>query len=361
VRWSNALGGFWLVTGYDEVNQVLLDTRRFSSANGIVLTSIGTHATQPPIEVDPPTQREWRRLLNPYLAPAAIGVMEGPMRGVAQELIRQFKDRGTCELMDEFAEPFPAYVLGRVLRIDDDERLRHLQLSNHRITHAESPEAIANAYKELRDHCVDLVQERRRSPLEGDIVTGIVSGTIEGEPVTEGEAVAAVMLLHLGGLDTVSDAIGSIAFRLAQTPELRSILASPPLLSVHLDEFLRLDPPITALARAVTEDLELSGQHIKAGDRVYVHYGSANRDEATFPNAGVLDFERSHYRHVTFGRGPHRCAGSYLARMELAVAFDELLKAVGDIAIANDGNVEWKYGTTFGPAVLPLQFTATSQ
>jgi len=178
-----------------------------------------------------------------------------------------------------------------------------------------------------------------------------VSGNVQGRPLTEDEKLGMLLNLFLGGLDTTRAAIASIVGNLVQNPGLEQRLRNPDWVKSDLDEFLRFDSVVTALGRQVTGDTELGGTQLHEGDRVLVHYYSANHDSARFAGPDRLDFARDSNPHVAFGVGVHRCLGSNLARLQIRIAFDELLARVENIRLT-DPDVEIRYLP--GPSRMPV-------
>jgi len=357
VHRSTALGGFWVVSGYDEVVEALQDARTFASGPSVRIPYNPARPQLPPIDSDPPAHRDWRRVLNTFFSPSGLAPHKDAIRSIARDLVDAIADRGECELMADFAEPFSAFITGRVLMgIDDDERIQEIQRSNHGIAQAHDKSESEANWNKLKAHVEELYDERTRKPRPNDLVSAVTTAEIEGRRVTRDEAVSCLMILHLGGLDTVTDAIGSITVRLTEQPELTELVANPEWMRTNLDEFLRLNTPVDHEGRTVTRDVELSGQHLSEGDRVMLVYVCANRDESVFPHADRLDFERERNRHIAFGMGPHRCVGSHLARLEIEVGFEELLGRIDDLQIRPGDKVDWKVGLSFGPKRVPLVY-----
>jgi cytochrome P450 len=354
---SEEHGGYWHVSTYELVASVLQDYDTFRSGEGVTVPHNPAQPLMPPIDSDPPAHRDWRRVLNPHLSPQALAQQSEEMRSIARRLVAEFAERGCGEIMGDYAEPFSAIVLSNVvLGINDEDLVRAVQRNNHAIASGMDKPEGRDAFIALREHCQRLVRERRQHPRDDDIVTSVIHATIGGRPVSEEEAINCMMIVHLGGLDTVSDAIGSICYRLAVDPSLTERVRDEQVFRRAVDEFLRLDSPVATLARTASRDVEVGGQKVRAGEQVLLSYLSANRDEAEFPHPEELDFEREYNRHVAFGLGPHRCVGSHLARLELEVAFGELLSRVDHLRLDGDDAVLWKTGISFGPKSLRVTF-----
>jgi cytochrome P450 len=354
---SDAHGGYWIVSNYALASQVLQDVETFRSGEGVTVPHNPAAPIMPPIDTDPPAHRAWRRLLNPYVSPTALAPRRAEMQEIARGLVDQFVAQGHCDIMADYSEPLSALILANViLGVDDADEVREVQRNNHDISAGMDSESGQKAFVALRQHVEKLVAERQRHPRDNDIVTGVLTGSIEKRPVSEEEAINCLMILYLGGLDTVSDAIGSISYRIALDPALVNLVRDAHWFQERLDEFLRLDSPVSNLARTASRDTDLGGEHIAKGDQVLVSYLSANRDESEFDASEDLDFDRARSRHLAFGLGPHRCVGSHLARIELEVAFEELFNRIDQPRLANQDPITWKTGLSYGPRSLQLVF-----
>jgi cytochrome P450 len=184
---------------------------------------------------------------------------------------------------------------------------------------------------------------------------------VQGRPLTADEKLAVVLVMFIGGLDTTRAAIGCIISHLAHNPDLEQRLGDPAWVTRDLDEYLRLDSVATALARTVTTDTALGGTQLHAGDRVLVHYYSANRDPAQFGNADQLDFTRQRNPHLAFRVGVHHCLGSNLARLQIRIAFGELLARVKNIRLADETvPLRFSSGVSRMPTDLRVRFEKRS-
>ena len=334
---SSAHGGFYLVTRYDDVRAVLTNDAVFSSASGKMVPPIQP-VMMPPIDFDPPLQSEYRRLLNKYFSKAGLAKTEGAIRAIARQLVDGFIESGRIDVLEDYATPLTSATLTRVILNIDDEKLTRTAV--HRV------EAIGahnepDAWRDLTGFLLGLLAAHQPGP-DDNVFQAIVSGRVEGRPLTEDEKLGMLLNLFLGGLDTTRAAITSIVGDLVQNPGLEQRLRDSDWVAHDLDEFLRFDSVVTALARRVTRDTELGGTQLHAGDWVLAHYYSANHDSARFDGPDQLDFTRDSNPHVAFGVGVHRCLGSNLARLQIRVAFDELLSRVENLR-ADDPDFEVRH------------------
>lgn len=190
-----------------------------------------------------------------------------------------------------------------------------------------------------------------------DVLAALVTEQVDGRPLTVEERLGIITTLLLGGLDTTRGMIVNIAYHLATRKDVEPILLAPNWWRGELDEFLRFEPTVSFMARTVTRDTELGGVQLKAGDRLAVHFYSANRDADRFDRADELVFDRAANPHVAFGVGVHRCLGLNFARIQLAMAFEELLAQATNFRLKEGVEIRRQGGVCFGsPESLHLTF-----
>jgi cytochrome P450 len=348
-------GGFWLVTRYEDVKRVLEDWETFSSTESPVMPSaVGLC----PITDDPPIQTAARQLLNPLFSRGAVAKYEPGMRAAARGLIANWIDRGSVELLAEFSGPYVAAVVAEAVFPEfGPEDLKRGASIALRSSEDPSPQV----FIDLFGLCTEYLARIRQHGVTADgVARRLLNGTFNGEPIPEDKQLGMLGILVLGGLDTTRGAIGNIAYRVAANPDTEDRLRDPAWVRRDLDEFLRLDSPVSCMARVATRDVELNGALIKAGERVQVRYDSANRDESKFRDADTLVFDEPRTGHAAFGFGVHRCIGSNLARLQIEIAFDELLKQVKNLRLAPDADIVWMPGNTNALHAVNLEFDRVS-
>ncbi|MFF2299338.1 cytochrome P450 [Arthrobacter sp. NPDC058127] len=348
---TDADDGYHIVTRYDDLRTVLTDAETYSSAEAGLR---GTPIPMPPLTEDPPNHIEFRRALNPYLMRTFLARYEDDIRRHASELLDKLVPRGRFEFMTEFAVPFTTGNLARVILDDDNEvRLqRAIDLATEISSYGRN-----EAFFELASLAEELLKERMASGSKrDDIVNAILRATVHGRPLTMQEQVGATTILFTGGLDTTKAALGNITRHIADDPSLEARVRDPEWIKDDLDEFLRLDSPIAFMARTVTKETELNGCPLQPGDRVAVHYASANRDPSRFAHPAELDFERERNPHAAFGLGPHRCIGLHFARLQIEIGFQELYKRVTRIRIPEGETVHTATGVVQSHEYLPIEF-----
>jgi cytochrome P450 len=355
----NGEDGFWVVTRYDDVLQVAQDWETFSSAHGVSPTQNAMSVPAIPEHLDPPVQRIFKRLINAYFTPAMVAPYEPATRALVTQLIDDFVEDGSCDFMPAFARPFPGRAFFELALHAPSDRVAELSATATAAGTPTNPNRQAE-WEVLNQWIADFVGQRRTEPPKGDVVDGVLSADIDGRPITEQEIIGVILLLILGGLDTTAGALGQIIIRVAHQPEIPARLrAQPELIPAAVEELLRLEPPFIAIGRTAMHDAEIGGRAIAQGDKVLVYWASANRDEDEFAAAETFDPERRVNRHLAFGAGPHRCAGSNVARLNLRVALEEIVARLDHIRL-QDGAEPIRFHSVLNraPLSVPITFTA---
>jgi cytochrome P450 len=356
VAHSDQYGGFWVATGYDEVLAVAQDWSTFSSAHGITVPGGATSTPAIPEMVDPPQHREFKRLINAWFTPAVVLKQEQATRDLVSGLIDDVIEAGTSDFMADIARPLPGLVFFEMLHAPADE-LAEINRCATLASTPTTPEARKARGTMLR-WIADFVDRRRNEPPQDDVVDAIINAEIEGRPIAQDEIVGMIQLLLFGGLDTTAGALGQMMIRFCREPEIPALLRErPELIPDAVEELLRLDGPFVFIGRTAVADTEVGGQQIAEGDRMLISWVSANRDEKEFACPTAFDLERESNRHIAFGAGPHRCAGSNLARMNLRIAVGEIVTRFEDLRLADDGEIPFHSAYSRAPVAVPIAFT----
>jgi cytochrome P450 len=357
VAHSDEYGGFWVLTRYADVLRVVQDWRTFSNAEGVAVPPVRPVVPSLPLDVDPPVHTIYKRLINGYLTPAWVSKYEPRTRELVTRLIDEFVESGHCDFMAAFARPFPGMAFFQtVLNAPDDDvaRLNELTMAVSMPTHP----GHRDAWQGLADWVIEFVEQRRHEPSRGDVVDAVLAAEIDGRPVTPTEILGLIQILITGGLDTTAGALGHFLLRFTQEPEIPARLREEPaIIPAAIEELLRLEGPFLCIARTATCDTEIGGQRIAKGEKVLVYWASANRDPAEFADPTAFDPSRPGNRHLAFGAGPHRCAGSNLARMNLRIALEELTRRLHDVELDEGPPIHFHSTFSRAPLSLPLRFT----
>jgi cytochrome P450 len=355
-------GGYWVATKYEDVLRIAQDWETWSNQLGITVGPAGTGdglegMIIPPVSVDPPLQRTFKRLINRYFTPTAVAPWEPATRALVTRLIDGFVERGACDFMEAFARPFPGlafFDLALHAPADDLEQVNDWATLASLTTEPGSADGLVA----LGTWIARFLARRREEGPRGDVVDAVLAAEIDGRPIDDIEAIGAVMLLVLGGLETTAGVLGMAMLRFCEHPEIPALLrAEPERIPDAVEELLRLDGSFICIGRTARRDTELGGRPVKAGERVIIYWASADRDEDEFEAPDTFDLDRAANRHIAFGAGPHRCAGSNLARMNLRIAFEELVPRLADVRLQPGAEIRYHSAMNRAPVSVPITFT----
>lgn len=360
-RW----GGSWLPTRYADVTEIARDIDRFPSGNGISVVPImdggnGVNASPllssgiPPISADPPLHTWTRRLVLPTMSPARVAEYEVFTRDLCRRLVNDIAERGAGDAALDYAQQIPVRVIGHILGVPESMSATFTEWVRDVLEFAHDGERRGRGVVAIVGYIQEAVAERQANPLD-DFISELLSAENDGEPIGVPVVMGMCALLLIAGIDTTWSSIGSTMWHLATHPaDRRRLIAEPELLPTAIEEFLRAYSPVT-MARRLTNDVEFGGCPMKAGDRILMNFPAANRDPEVFPDADKVILDRQHNRHVAFGAGIHRCAGSNLARMEIRVAVQEWLARIPDFEVTDPADVTWAGGQVRGPRSIPIR------
>jgi cholest-4-en-3-one 26-monooxygenase len=336
--------GYWAVTRYADLVAVSRDQELFSSERGSAV-----NADLPPeqlalfqqqlIHMDPPRHTKLRKLVNRGFTPRMIGKLEARVRDYAREIVDKVAPKGECDFVTGVAAELPLLVIAELLGVPAEDRWKLFHWSN-RLIGAEDPEYGGSpvdaqlAVMELFQYASWLADQRRVTPKD-DIASILVHADIDGEKLDGLDFNMFFFLLVVAGNETTRNAIsGGLQALCEFKAERERLQHRPELLETAVDEIVRWVSPVMQFRRTATRDTELAGQSLREGDKVVIYYGSANRDERAFKDAGRFDVSRDPNPHVGFGIGVHFCLGASLARMEMRVMFEELFRRLPDLELA---------------------------
>jgi cytochrome P450 len=276
-------------------------------------------------------------------------------RGLCAGLIEGFVEDGKADAAADYAQQIPVRVIARILGVPEEMADEFTGWVRDLLEFADDEERNARGTEGLGNYLLAEIAARREAP-KGDLISELITTTHEGEPLDNGIVLGIVALVLIAGIDTTWSAIGASLWHLASNPgDAARLAADPSLMDAAIEELLRAYAPVT-MARMVTEDTEFGGCPMKEGDKVLMNFPAANRDPEAFDRADEVVLDRALNRHVAFGSGIHRCAGSNLARMELKVALEEWLRRIPQFHISDPDQVTWAGGQVRGPRTLPVVF-----
>lgn len=354
---SDARGGYWVLTRYEDVVRAAQDWDTFSSALGVTIPHHEIATPSIPEHIDPPLQRVYKKLLSTHFAPTVVRAYEERTREIADALLDDVVETGECEFMSAFAQPFPALAFFELVLGAPKDQISYLAHLAEVVSTPGHPEH-AESWTAFTDWIGDFVEDRKKAAPRGDIVEAIVNAEIDGRPVTDAEIRGMIMLIILGGLETTAGVLGHVMMRFADDPSLPKLLREKPgLIPTALEELLRLDGSFVSIGRTTRRETELAGCPVGEREKVLMWWASANRDETVFANPDVFDLERPHYRHLAFGVGPHRCVGSNLARLNLRVSLQVLTQRLADVELAvAPEQIPFHQAFNRAPRSLPIRF-----
>ncbi|HXN61609.1 MAG TPA: cytochrome P450 [Acidimicrobiales bacterium] len=358
---SESMGGFWVLTRYDDVSSAARDWQTFTSAQGVGLAEVENQPPLGPIELDPPQHSELRKILNPFFTAPCVAGIESAARLQAAELVDRFIDAGQCDFHAVFARPLPGLVLlGHFLELPKEDLPQLQEWAEAAIfEQASDSEHAQTGFRNIAGYMAAVLEQRAASSeRKNDLIDALVNNTLDGAPLSAELRIGSLIVLLLGGLDTTTSVLNEMCRHLAEEPALRRRLQkNPDLHSMAIEEFLRLYSPGT-LGRVATKDVVIGGRHIAEGDRVLLHFASTNRDGDQFPNPDVLDPERNACRHLAFGAGPHRCIGSNVAKVSLRAGLEQLLTRFDELELDPARSPTYVTSQARGATSMPIRFTA---
>jgi cytochrome P450 len=346
--------GFWAVTRFHDIQQVLRDTRIFSSARGISLEDQDPEeleARRSMIDMDPPRHSRLRGLVSKLFIRSSVARYEGFVRELARLVLDRALPKEEFDFVEEISRELPIRVLARIMGVPDADLPMCIELGDAMIAQADpeysravidtedtseyrllpfrSPAAV-----ELMAYGHRLAEERRREPKD-DLITKLVEAEVEGEWLSEREFDNFFCLLIVAGNETTRHAITHGMLALNEHHDQWDRLGKDPsLMPLATEEILRWGSTTMHFRRTATRDVDLRGTRIREGDKVVVWFVSGNFDEEVFPEPDQFDVGRDPNPHMTFGSGgPHVCIGAHLARLEIRVMFEELLPSLRDLQI----------------------------
>ena len=338
--------GVYFLSGADVVEEAARNPELFSSQGAFDL--VGSPFPMVPIAFDPPEHTRFRRVLDKFFGPRRMAERAPELREQVGKLIDQIMAAGSNpEVMSELAVPFPSQVFLTLfgLPLDDRDLLIGWKDAVLAFSAAEgaaaSPESLARG-SELVSYLNGHLAARRGSDGD-DLLSQLLSDSSDGA-LTEEEIIGLCFLFLIAGLDTVTAATGFALYELARNPALRATVIDDEEAVTHfIEEVLRINPPVPYVPRMTTAEVTVAGVTIPAGSNCWLGLGTANRDPARYPDADVIHQRRDN--HFTFGRGPHRCLGSHLARLELRLIIEEWNRRIPAYSVLQEPTVGWPCGT----------------
>ena len=362
VAHTDRRGGAWLLTTYADVSEAAHDIATFSSRKiGVIppgdgQPNLGLPYGLPPISADPPLHTWTRHLLLPWFSHTRVSSLEPITRELCNRLIDGFVSTGHADAAADYAQQIPVRVIAITLGVPDTLSDTFTGWVRDVLEFADDPERSIRGRQGIITYLREELERRKADPRD-DLISTLVHTIRDGGPLDDGVVLGIASLVLVAGIDTTWSAIGSTLWHLATHPDhVQRLVAEPALLPTAIEEFLRAYSPVT-MARVVTSDTDFHGCAMREGDKVLMNFPAANRDPQMFERADEVVLDRAINRHVAFGAGIHRCAGSNLARMELTVAIETWLDRIPSFQLSDHDEVTWAGGQVRGPRSIPVVFS----
>jgi cytochrome P450 len=276
-------------------------------------------------------------------------------RDLCNRLIDGFIQTGRADLAADYAQQIPVRVIAHILGVPAEMSDTFTGWVRDVLEFAFDAERRQRGTFGVIDFFRKALDERRANPGD-DLISELLHTEIDGQPIEESVILGMCSLMLIAGVDTTWSAIGSSIWHLATHPDdRRRLVAEPELMDTAVEEFLRAYSPVT-MARRLMNDVDYKGCPMKAGERVLMNFPGANRDPEAFERADEVLIDRTLNRHVAFGAGIHRCAGSNLARMELRISIETWLKRIPEFELVDPSAVTWAGGQVRGPRSAVVAF-----
>ncbi|MDT5076167.1 MAG: hypothetical protein QOJ80_804 [Mycobacterium sp.] len=351
-----------ILSRYEDVRKALSSPELFE-ANGA--NEMGQQRPVIPLDIDPPNHAKYRKLLDPLFSPRAVRAMADETRAIARELLAKVVDEGQGDFHADFTVPFPCRVFLNVVGFPPEDLAKFLRWKDA-LVHAEDVaqsddlNVLRKLWAKTADELYayfDTLLDRRIAEPADDLATRLVNAEVGGEPLTRNEMLDILFLQMAAGLDTVTATLDCVITRLARDADLQAAASSEPEKTRQIvEELLRVETPVSLVLRYATQDMVMHDVEIAKGDLVMLMLAAANNDDREFEDPLTLDVDRDNVRHMAFGGGVHRCLGSHLARLELAVALEEIFAKLGTFKIPDGREVNFVPGIRTAHS-LPLEWT----
>jgi cytochrome P450 len=359
VAHSDLHGGFWVLSRHRDIVEVFQRHRVFTSGQGITIPPIGNVVPGIPTESDDPQHGQYRRILWPFLTPAAVAEYEPFVRQCVVDVINGFAPSGRADAVADIAKPVPPRVMGRFFGLTSEEADQSYGWIDTMITESSRDlDKMMSAALDLFGFLSALIERARTGTGGHDVMSAIVNAQIDGRPISDTECLGMVFTAIAGALETTVPSLAQALLLLDRHRDVRAeLIRNPALVPAAVDEVLRLESPVQAPARTVAADVTVDGCPMKAGDRVLLLVGSANYDEAQFPDPEAFRLDRGENAQLAFGYGVHKCVGQHLARLEIQIVIEEVLRLIPDYTVVGEHRPVMRGGGTRGLETLPIRFT----
>jgi cytochrome P450 len=342
----------WVFRRAEDLRRIYMDTEHFSSKDfAPFATLVGQDWNVLPVEADPPRHRLYRTVMNPFFSNNRVVELNDQVRQRARDYIGQFRNRGQCEFVGDFAARFPIAVFLELFGLPLEDVDQFLAWEEDLLHNPDVDDKTA-AVLAVKGY-IDRVAEARREHPRGDLISDIVHAEVDGYRFSDDEIFGLCFNLYLGGLDTVTTNLSWQFRHLATHPDDQARLrAEPALMPDAIEELMRAYAAVTT-GRTCIKPVSVGGVELEPGDRVMMSTTLGNTDPEAFENPFAVRFDRKP-RHLAFGTGIHACVGARLARRELHLAMEEIFAAIPPFRLAPDAKIRSNLGGVMNIDNLPL-------
>ena len=364
---TDRLGGSWNPTRFDDVREMAKMIPELSSRQVLVMppapnapemSRYEQQIAAAPITADPPIHTWTRRMLLPAFAPRAVARFQDYTEDLCHELIDGFIESGRCDGAVDYAQQIPPRVIAHMIGIGEGMADQFVEWVNYLLGDGLfEPEKRLQARTELLGFIGAEVEKRQTDPRE-DLLSELLFMELDDPDatITPAVVIGITNLLIVAGIDTTWSSIGSALWHLGtHRDDLQRLRDEPELLPIAIEEFLRFYAPVT-MARVAETDVDFRGVHINRGDKILMNFPAACHDPEQFENPDEFVIDRAKNRHIAFGSGIHRCAGSNLARLEMTTAVRVWLERIPEFHVSDREPMKWAGGQVRGPRVMPVSF-----
>lgn len=365
----------WLLTRFADVKAVLNDSRfavddlperlknksfylkQEEDFNGLTLT-----ISKWLFFLEPPDHTRLRGFVSKAFSPVEVESLRPHIQKLVDNLLDSVQEAGVMDIMSDLACPLPASVTAKILGVPNENLSQLIQWGRDLFCVFDQPVSLKkyqhmnNVALEFKEYFCDLIAEREKSPKE-DLISNLVAARDQGEKLSGDEILAFCAMFFSVGQETTENLIGNSVFALLHHPDqMEKLKREPTIIKNAVEELLRYDTPVQIIARIATEDVEIGGKIIRAGERVHLCLGAAHRDPAQFSDPDRLDLTRTN-KSLPFGKGIHHCLGAALARSQAQIAINTLVQRFPDLKLGTD-TPEWRSNLVLrGLKSLPVTFT----
>jgi len=336
IAWSESHGGVWIVSRHADIQKIASQPDIFVSGKGITIPPLQSPVPVVPAESDEPEHSHYRGALWEFLKPKAVKAYSDKIRALIVEALDGLIAKGEGDAIADFAARIPTRAMATVFGFSDEDAFRFDRDFGEVVESASSndPERQGRAVENFFGFLKEKLAEGRAGEAGDNVVAAILGYEKDGYRFNEEEMLGLLWSTAGGAVDTTKHSLGHFMYNLGIRPDLRrELIENPRLITIAVEENLRMDAPAYMTARHVVSDVKVGDVEMRAGDRVMLVYGFGNRDERAFECPNDFRLDRKANNHLSFGHGIHTCIGMHLARIELKIAVEEVLSRIPDFEL----------------------------